>query len=111
MFHRLRRFPCPPLEKLNEIARLTAVFALERQDCRTEDEINDDFVAYFAENGHPKVGPWLWGKPKAIREPLLKLLQFPVTAKASILAAVTADADFEGCFGRGQLQSSTLTYT
>lgn len=81
-----------------------------RQDCRSEDQIEADFTAYFAVKGYPKVGPWLWGKPKAIRDPLLKLLRCPVIAKAPILAAVTADADFEGCFWRGQLQSSTLTY-
>ena len=47
MYHRLNRVDCPPLEKLNEIARLTILFALERQDCDDEEVIRKNFKKLF----------------------------------------------------------------
>lgn len=108
MFHRLEPIRYPGLEKLNDLAYLTVAFGLNRQTNAPELMVKADFIAWLTQHGFPLAGEWLWGKPKAIREPLLKVVQLPCEPKQLILAAFDADRDLEQCFASARFAFSTI---
>lgn len=108
MYHPINLPDCPQLERFNEFIRLLMAFSLEQTNTQPEAEIKPLFEQYFADASFAEAGSWFWGKPMAIRRPLLKLLALPVAEKQGILAAFTADIDLEGRFADGHLKTSNL---
>lgn len=108
MYHRLNKFDCLPLKKLNEIARLTLSFALDQEDHREPSQIKPDFEAHFADQGLPGVGKWLWGKPLVIREPLLRILEISLAKKQQLRNVLAADMRFDENSCSGHLLTTTL---
>jgi len=108
VFHHLERLQLPALEKLNKIAYLTVAFALQRTSSAAEDVIKADFIAHLTAYGYPNAGEWLWGKPVAIRQPLLELLHQPLPVRKLILEALDADWDLERCFNANQFKYQSL---
>jgi hypothetical protein len=102
------KFDCPGLVKLNQLARLTLAFALERQLQGGDDEIRASFVEHFSSNGYPKAGAWLWEKDVVIRKPLLTLVRLPLAEKQAILPMFNADNDIEQRFAEGQFHFSAM---
>ena len=103
MYHRINQPVCRPLEKINQLARLTIEFGLsqKRQESKPFRGIKRDFVQHFGQTEYPNAGEWLWGKTKrrtTIIEPLLSLLAIPIAEKDTILAAYEHDTDHTRCF-------------
>lgn len=117
MYHPINRFDCPELTKLNTLARLTLIFGLEctypnlDADNPTDvqlSQIRQDFCDHFAQANFVPASIWLWGKPVAIREPLLKLLAIPLPDKQGILEAYDADNDLEARFAEGRFHAGSI---
>ncbi len=108
MYHPINLPDCPQLERFNELIRLLLAFGLEQTLNQPEAEIEPLFRQYFTENGFPQAGPWFWGKPVAIRRPLLALLALPAAEKQPVLVAFGADLDLAGRFEDGRLQTRNL---
>ena len=106
MYHPINLPDCPALNTFNELIRLVLAFGLERTSSQPETEMQPPFEQYFTDHGFSEAGPWFWGKPVAVRQPLLKLLALPVAEKVGILAAFVADIDLAGRFADGRLQVS-----
>ncbi len=87
MYHPLNKITCPPLSKLNDLARLTLEFSLTQTLVLPEDQIRQRFVQYFTANGYPKAGDWLWGKDVLVRPCVLMLIALPVNEKQGIFNA------------------------
>ena len=49
--------------------------------------VRRQFIDYQASNGFPNAGEWLWNKPVAIVEPLIRLLILPIVEKGQFLEA------------------------
>lgn|GEM_PF-5634687 len=108
MFHRVNEFSTPPLDKLNQIARLTIAFGLQSEDHRPDAQIRTDFVGYFTRAGHPNAGAWLWRKRVVIKAPLLELMKRPLAEKNAILAGFDTDFDVRACFASGHFCYSDI---
>lgn len=106
MYHPINLPDCPALNTFNELIRLLLAFGLEQTSSQPETEMEPLFEQYFTDHGFSGAGSWFWGKPVAIRQPLLKLLALPVAEKEGILAAFVADIDLAGRFADGRLQVS-----
>ncbi len=98
MYHRINKIECPSLDKLNNLARLTIDFGLERECRDPEDVVKPSFIHHFTSQNYLNAGEWLWGKPVAILQPLLQLLALPLAEKDGILAAYDIDTDPDRCF-------------
>lgn len=108
MYHPINLPDCPPLHQFNELIRLLLAFGLEQTSNQSAETIKPRFEQHFANNGFSEAGPWFWGKPKAIRQPLLKLLARPMAEKQDVLVALTADLDLAGRFIDGRWRTSDL---
>jgi hypothetical protein len=75
---------CPPLNKLNELARLTLEFCLTQTLPLTKDEIHQRFVQHFTANGYDKAGEWLWDKTVLVRPYVFSLAPLCVQEKQGI---------------------------
>ncbi|MCA9875510.1 MAG: hypothetical protein KC441_17690 [Anaerolineales bacterium] len=108
MYHPINLPDCPQLERFNELIHHLLAFGLEQTRDQPEAEIQPLFDQHFAEAGFAEAGPWFWGKPVAIRQPLLKLLPLPVAEKQPVWDAYVADMDLKGRFGDGRFQTHQL---
>ena len=84
MYHPINRINCPPLDKLNDLARLTLEFCLAQTLVLPEDQIRERFVQHFSANGYPNAGDWLWGKTALIKPLVLRLIVLPIIEKQEI---------------------------
>lgn len=108
MYHPINLPDCSALNTFNELIRLLLAFALEQTHDQPEAEVQPLFKQHFADHGFPAAGSWFWGKPVAIRQPLLKLLALSLVDKQSVLPAFVADMDLMGRFADGRLQAPHL---
>jgi len=101
VYHPLKKITCPPLNKLNDLARLTLQFSLTQTLALPEDQILQRFIRYFEDNGYPKVGSWLWGKPILVRQYVLALINFPVDEKQDLFNVYLQNQAFDERFAAG----------
>jgi hypothetical protein len=101
VYHHLKTIKCPPLDKLNQLARITLSFGLEQELHDPKEQVRDAFIQHCKNTGFPDAGEWLWRKP-TIATPLFKLVQILSSEKQAILTAYDADVDFDAIFKKGQ---------
>jgi hypothetical protein len=101
MYHHLKKIDCPPLNKLNQLARIVLAFGLERETADPREQVRAEFIEHCKNQGFPNAGAWLWRK-NTISKPLYNLAQLPIAQKQAILPAYDADTDLETAFERGQ---------
>lgn len=137
MYHPINLPDCPSLERFNELIRLLLVFGLKqnfnspkksikplfakyfngknviedlvRELSLPETDIESSFLKYFTDNKFPKAGKWFWGKPVAIKQPLLALLSLPLAEKQAVLEVFEADMDLAGRFQDGRLRALDIS--
>lgn len=101
MYHPINKINCPPLIKLNDLARLTLEFCLTQTLVLTEEEIRECFVRHFTVNGYCKAGEWLWGKTALVQPFVLELIALPVIEKQQIYSVYLQNQDLEARFAAG----------
>lgn len=101
MYHPINRINCPPLDKLNDLARLTLEFCLAQTLVLPEDQIRERFVQHFSANGYPNAGDWLWGKTALIKPLVLRLIVLPIIEKQEIYTVYRQNHDLEARFAAG----------
>lgn len=129
----------PQLEKLMALARATIAFGLENDASIASTYVGDipgqvalqkrldasflsqhgglqllaaaraQFIEYFAALGNRRAGEWLWRKPAAIAEPVVRLLVIPLSDKQGILEAYDADVNLEARFSEGHFYDQNTT--
>jgi hypothetical protein len=108
VYHQINPLNCPPLEKLNRLARHTVAFGLEQTLTLSDNVIKTRFIQYLAVHNFPEAGQWLWGKHVVIRPHLLKLVKRSLAEKQGILTVIDADLDLAACFTGGCFHASTI---
>jgi hypothetical protein len=101
VYHHLKRINCQPLDKLNQLARVTLAFGLERELHDAKQQVRVTFIQYCKDEGFPEAGKFLWRK-NTISKPLFDLVQIPVNQKQAILPAYDADTNLDAAFQQGQ---------
>ncbi len=101
MYHPINRITCPPLDKLNDIARLTLEFCLTKTQVLSQKDIQDNFIGHFTVNGFPNAGDWLWGKTALIKPLVLRLIVLPIIEKQEIYTVYLQNHDLEARFAAG----------
>ena len=101
MYHPINRINCPPLNKLNDLARLTLEFCLNQTLDLDKETVKQRFIQHFADNGYPQAGNWLWNKDVVIRDRVLQLLAMLPEQKSGILPSFLDDQDLETRFAEG----------
>lgn len=102
MYHPINRINCPPLNKLNDLARLTLEFCLTKTLQLSEQQIQVSFIQHFTINGFPKAGDWLWKKDVLVRPYVLNLIILPIIEKQEIFTVYLQNLDFDARFADGQ---------
>lgn len=108
MYHPINKINCPPLNKLNDLARLTLEFCLTQTLALPEEEIRDSFVRHFTVNGFDKAGEWLWGKDVLVRKHVLPLVKTNIPEKREIFNAYVENQDIEARFTDGNFVYPTM---
>jgi hypothetical protein len=116
MYHRIKQLNCRPLQKLNDLARLTIEFGLtqERNDPSPYQLLKRDFCKKFTTAGYPNAGKWLWRHWGTIRNPLITLLAIPLLNKQAVLTSYDFDtvlfpgSDRSRCFANQTFSMSSL---
>jgi hypothetical protein len=101
VYHPLNKITCPPLNKLNDLARLTLQFSLTQTLNLPEKQIRQRFIQHFTDNGFPNAGAWLWGKDVLVRQHVIALIAKPVTDKQDIYLVYLQNQEMENCFQNG----------
>ena len=101
MYHPLNKITCPPLNKLNDLARLTLQFSLTQTLNIPEEQIRQRFIQHFSNNGYPNAGNWLWGKDVLVRQHVTALISKPVAGKQDIYLVYLQNQEIENCFQNG----------
>jgi hypothetical protein len=101
VYHYLKKIDCRPLERLNQLARITLSFGLERETHVPKRQARELFIQHCEAHDFKNAGSWLWRK-NTISNPLFALAQIPIHAKNAILPAYDADTDLEAAFQRGE---------
>ncbi len=101
MYHPLNKITCPPLNKLNDLARLTLQFSLMQTLNLPEEQIRQRFIQHFSANGYPNAGSWLWGKNVLVRQHVTALISKPVAEKQDIYRVYLQNQEIENCFQSG----------
>ena len=101
MYHPINKIICPPLDKLNDLARLTLEFCLTQTLALSEEEIRDSFVLHFTVNSFDKAGEWLWGKTTLVKPLVLRLIVLPTFEKQEIYTAYLQNHNLEARFAAG----------
>jgi hypothetical protein len=108
LYHPINRINCPPLNKLNDIARLTLEFCLNQNINLTDDEIKQRFIQYIASNGYPLAGEWLWNRTVLVRPHVLSLTRCTVLEKPEILNVYVQNQAIDDRFVDGNFLSVNL---
>jgi hypothetical protein len=101
VYHPLNKITCPPLNKLNDLARLTLQFSLTQTLNLPEEQIRQRFIQHFSANGYPNAGSWLWGKDVLVRQHVMVLISKPVAGKQDIYLVYLQNQEIENCFQNG----------
>lgn len=91
--------------------RLGANFLLEHGSFRFLAAVHSRFIEYFEVQGSRLAGEWLWNKPAAIAEWVVRLLVIPLSEKQGILEAFDADIDLEARFADGHFHYLVIPAT
>jgi hypothetical protein len=110
VYHYLKKIDCPPLERLNQLARVTLSFGLEQEIHVPKNQARDLFIQHCAAHDFKNAGSWLWRK-NTISNPLFALIQISIAQKNAILPAYDADTDLEKAIQTGQFAYFSIPTT